>query len=51
MLLHVAVQNREAIGLYEKQGYSRVGVEEGFYRRDDGDAFIYEKSLRSRTPE
>jgi ribosomal-protein-alanine N-acetyltransferase len=50
VLLHVAVQNREAIGLYEKNGYSRVGVEEGFYRRDDGDAFVYEKSLRSRTP-
>jgi ribosomal-protein-alanine N-acetyltransferase len=49
MLLHVAVQNREAIGLYEKRGYSHVGLEEGFYRRNDGDAFIYEKRLRSRT--
>jgi [ribosomal protein S18]-alanine N-acetyltransferase len=47
MLLHVAVQNREAIGLYEKHGYTRVGVEDGFYRRDNGDAFIYEKHLRS----
>ncbi|HWZ11602.1 MAG TPA: N-acetyltransferase [Acidobacteriaceae bacterium] len=47
MLLHVAVQNREGIRLYEKHGYSRVGVEDGFYRRDNGDAFIYEKRLPS----
>jgi ribosomal-protein-alanine N-acetyltransferase len=45
MLLHVAVRNHEAIRLYEKHGYTRVGVEDGFYRRDNGDAFIYEKHL------
>ena len=44
MGLHVSVTNEPAIRLYEKHGYSRIGVERKFYR-DAGDAFVYWKSL------
>ena len=44
MTLHVAMLNESAVRLYERLGYVRVGVEEGFYA-EGGDAFRYRKLL------
>lgn len=48
--LHVSVQNKPAIALYEHHGYSRLAIEERFYGSRGGDAFLYEKLLTSSLP-
>ena len=45
MFLEVRVSNGAAIGLYEKLGFSRVGLRKKFYRRPEEDAHIMMKEL------
>uniref|UniRef100_UPI0040570DE0 ribosomal protein S18-alanine N-acetyltransferase n=1 Tax=Agathobacter sp. TaxID=2021311 RepID=UPI0040570DE0 len=40
ILLEVRVSNRPAISLYEKSGFSRIGIRKNFYERPDEDADI-----------
>jgi ribosomal-protein-alanine N-acetyltransferase len=50
MALHVFTGNAGAIHFYEKLGYGRVGIAEGFYGRDV-DAFVYVKNVARYDPE
>lgn len=42
--LEVRTDNQNAIRLYERLGYRRLGIKKGFYE-DGGDAYRYEKAL------
>ena len=44
IMLEVAIDNKAAIGLYEKAGYSKAGKKQKFYS-DHTDAFVLKKSL------
>lgn len=49
-LLEVAVDNEPAIRLYEAEGFQRIGIRRGYYKRINGvkiDAIIMEKQLVS----
>lgn len=43
--LEVASRNLAAVSLYEKAGFSRVGVRRGFYRRENDDALVMVKEI------
>ena len=45
MMLHVSVENKGAIQLYERLGYRPLRIESGFYG-EGGDAVVYSRVLR-----
>lgn len=49
MRLEVSEDNARAISLYERNGYRRIGREDGYYE-DGGAALRYEKLLRGSEP-
>ncbi len=45
IFLEVRESNAGAISLYEKLGYSRLGIRRGFYSKPREDAFVYGKEI------
>jgi ribosomal-protein-alanine N-acetyltransferase len=45
--LHVFTGNTGAIRFYERLGYERISMKQGFYGDDGLDAFVYGKELHA----